>query len=187
MKKLSVLLSITLLVLVAPLAARADWSMPMGDDGYYYNSKGKYVHTNMQKIEIFIPTVSQNQGVIFANPGATDLSSSSWSSNRVNPNYVLLTGNSVSSLTWTSLFTGTVPSTFYLDYLVYGTNRNKPVFGVRLLLENGGLSSWSQLDINNLPSYDRNVVPLPPSAWLLGVGLIGMLIAKRKFGKLNLA
>ena len=176
-----------LMFLAVPLMARADWSLPMGDDGYYYNSRGRLVHTNMTKIEIFIPSISQNQGVIFTGQGVTDLSSSSWSSNRVNPNYVLLQGNSISSLTWTGLFTGTAPSTFYVDYLVYGSNKSKPVYAIRLLIENGSMTSYSQLDINNLPSYDRNVVPLPPSAWLLGVGLVGMLVVRRKLRGSNSA
>lgn len=182
-----VLIVVGLMVFAVPYMACANWGFSMGDDGWYTKKVGNRttdVHTNMTKVELFIPSVAANTGYTWAGQGVTNLSSSSWSASKINPTYVLAQGPSVSSLYWDVLFSGSAPSTFYMDYLVYGNNKNKPVYAIRLTIKNGvpdfSSSGWSYLDVNHLPSYNRNPVPLPPSVWLLGAGLVGAFVMRRK-------
>jgi len=171
-------------LLFAPLVAHADFSFSIGDDGYYPNSNK---HTAISKVELFI---YDSPGVAFTGSGATDLSSSSsgvnkWSATLVNPTYVLLDGKkNLNDLYWTTLFSGTAPETFRFDYLVYGTN-NKVAYAISMTIVNGVPnftqgSGWVALDPKNLPNYNRNPVPLPPSVWLLGTGLVGAFLVRKK-------
>lgn len=175
------------LLLFAPLAAHADFSFSMGDNGYYPDSNK---HTNISKVELF---VYNSPGVTFTGSGATNLSSSSsgvsgWSATLVNPTYVLLDGKkNLSDIYWTALFSGTAPETFRFDYLIYGTN-NKVAYAINMTIVNGQPnftqgSGWVALDPKHLPNYNRNPVPLPPSAWLLGVGLVGAFFVRKKMAK----
>ncbi len=175
------------LLLLAPLVAHADFSFSMGDNGYYPDSNK---HTNISKVELF---VYNSPGVTFTGSGATNLSSSSsgvsgWSATLVNPSYVLLDGKkNLTDIYWTALFAGTAPETFRFDYLIYGTN-NKVAYAISMTIENGVPnftqgSGWVALDPKNLPNYNRNPVPLPPSVWLLGTGLVGAFIFRKKMMK----
>ena len=179
--------AIGFVLLFAPLVAHADFSFSMGDDGYYPNSSK---HTKISKVELFI---YDSPGVTFTGSGATDLSSatsgvSGWTATLVNPTYALLDGKkNLDDLYWTTLFSGTVPETFRFDYLVYGPN-DKVAFGISMTIVNGVPSvtqgsGWVALDPKNLPNYNRNPVPLPPSVWLLGTGLVGALLFRKKMAK----
>jgi hypothetical protein len=101
---------------------------------------------------------------------------------------VLLDGKkNLTDIYWTTLFAGTAPETFRFDYLVYGTN-NKVAYAISMTIVNGVPnftqgSGWVALDPKHLPNYNRNPVPLPPSAWLLGVGLVGAFVFKKKMAK----
>lgn len=177
------------LMLFAPLVAHADFSFSLGDDGYYPNSNK---HTNISKVELFI---YDSPGVTFTSQGATNLGSNdspinvlTWSANRVNPTYVSLEGwLNVKDIYWTALFAGTAPETFRFDYLIYGKN-DKLAYAISMTIENGVPnftqgSGWVALDPKNLPNYNRNPVPLPPSVWLLGTGLVGAFIFRKKMMK----
>jgi len=178
---------IGLLLFLAPLVAHADFSFRIGDDGYYPNSSK---HTNISKVELFI---YDSPGVTFTGSGATNLSSASsgvsgWTATLVNPTYVLLDGKkNLEDLYWTTLFSGTVPETFRFDYLVYGPN-DKVAYAISMTIVNGVPnvtqgSGWVALNPQNLPNYNRNPVPLPPSAWLLGAGLVGAFVFRKKMAK----
>jgi hypothetical protein len=178
------------LLLFAPLLAHADFSFTMGDDGYYPNNGNK--HTNISKVELFI---YDSPGVTFTSQGATNLGSNNspisiltWDATRVNPTYVAMEGwLNVQDIYWTALFSGTAPETFRFDYLIYGKNE-KLAYAISMTIVNGQPnftqgSGWVALDPKNLPNYNRNPVPLPPSAWLLGVGLVGTFLIRRKMAK----
>jgi hypothetical protein len=170
-------------LLVAPVIAHADWGFSMGDDGYKPGTTTHY--DNIKKIEFFIPNVQQNAGITWSGQGVTNLSASGWTATKINPTYVLATGPSVGSLYWNLLFSGNAPSEFRLDYLVYTGNKNKPVYAVSMTIVNGVPnfsqgSGWVALDPKHLPDYNRNPVPLPPTVWLLGAGLVGAFVFRKK-------
>ncbi len=175
-------------LLVAPLVAHADFSFSMGDDGYYPNSNK---HANITKVELFI---YDSPGVTFTGQGATNLSSSSsgintWSATLVSPTYVLLDGSkSLSDIYWTALFAGTAPETFRFDYLIYTGKNEKLAYAISMTIENGVPnftqgSGWVSLKPNEIPNYNRNPVPLPPSVWLLGTGLVGAFVFRKKLAR----
>ena len=166
-----------------PAGASADWGFSMGDD--CWNPGHTQHYDNMTKIEFFIPSVPENTGVTWSGEGVTNLSSSSWSATKMNPAYVLATGTGVGSLFWTLVFSGTAPSEFRLDYLVYASDQSNPVYTISMNIASGVANftqgtGWVALDPGEVPSYDRNPVPLPPSAWLLGVGLVGAFAFRKK-------
>jgi hypothetical protein len=172
-----------IVLLLAPVGASADWGFSMGDDGW--NPGHTQHYDNITKIEFFIPSVAQNAGITWSGEGVTNLSSSSWSAMKVNPTYVLATGTGVGSLFWTLVFSGTAPSDFRLDYLVYTSDSSNSVFAITMNIANGVANftqgtGWVALGPGEVPGYDRNPVPLPPSAWLLGVGLVGAFAFKKK-------
>jgi len=174
-----------LFALFVPYIAHANFSFSMGDDGYYPNSNKQ---AKISKVELFI---YDSPGVTFTGQGATNLDSSSsgvstWSATLVNPTYVLLDGTkSLNDISWTSLFSGTVPEQFRFDYLIYDGKNEKLAYAISMTIVNGVPSTtqgsgWVTLDPNHLPSYNRNPVPLPPSVWLLGTGLVGAFIFRKK-------
>jgi hypothetical protein len=179
--------------ILVPVNAYADWGFRFGDDGW--NPAGT-THYNFSKIEFFIPDLPENAGVTWSGNGVSNFSSTdssnpslSWNTGttKVNPTYVLATGNTVNgTLYWDVLFTGDVPKNFRLDYLVY-TNDSTPAFALRLKIKDGQLSTnansgWTPLILSSLSNYDRApaAVPIPPTLFLMGAGLIGVIVLRKK-------
>ena len=112
----------------------------------------------------------------------------SWNANtqKINPTYVPATCTAIrGSLFWDVLFTGTPPAEFTLDYLVYkNTNSAQPAYGIRMTIKNGVpdfTNGWTILDLKNLPNYNRTpAVPVPPTIFLLGAGLIGIAVLRKR-------
>lgn len=175
------------LSVLAPAAARADWGFRMGDNGYIPGGSD----VGFSKIEFFIPDVSQNAGITWSGEGVGNFSNTQWNSDRINPTYVLATGSRITgSLYWDFLFTGTVPADFRLDYLVYtNINSSNPAFGISMTIKNGipdfTSGGWTSLDIMNLSAYNRTsaAVPVPPAVFLLGAGLVGVVMLRKKVRK----
>jgi hypothetical protein len=182
-----------LLSVFVPAIASAEWGFRLGDDGY--TPAG--IDVNFRKIEFFIPDVPQNSGITWSGSGVSNFSttdrpdpSSSWNTNtqKINPTYVVSTGPAITgSLYWDVLFTGAPPADFRLDYLVYrNTSTGNPAFGVSMSIKNGvpnfTSSGWTALDVRHLPGYNRTpaAVPVPPSVFLLGAGLIGVIVLKKR-------
>jgi len=173
-----------LLFVFTPAIASAEWGFRMGDDGY--TPAG--VDVNFRKIEFFIPDVPQNAGITWSDSGVTSFSNTQWNSQKINPTYVLATGPAITgSLYWDVLFTGTAPADFRLDYLVYrNLNTTNAAYGVSMSIKNGvpnfTSTGWTALDVRNLPSYNRTpaAVPVPPSVFLLGAGLIGVIALRKR-------
>lgn len=175
------------LMVLTPAITRADWGFRMGDDGYIPGGGD----VRFSKIEFFIPDVSQNAGITWSGNGVSNFSNTQWTSDRINPTYVLSTGPGITgSLYWDFLFTGAAPADFRLDYLVYrNTDSRNPTFGISMTIRNGipnfTSTGWTSLDIRNLPAYNRTsaAVPVPPTIFLLGAGLIGVVILRKKVQK----
>jgi hypothetical protein len=173
-----------LLSVFAPNTAYATWGFRMGDDGY--TPAG--VDVNFRKIEFFIPDVPQNSGITWSGSGVSNFSNTQWNSQKINPTYVLATGPAITgSLYWDVLFTGTASTDFRLDYLVYrNTSTTNPAYGVSMSIRNGvpnfTSNGWTALDVRHLPSYNRTpaAVPVPPSVFLLGAGLIGVIALRKR-------
>jgi len=168
----------------APTTASATWGFSMGENGDYPIGSQ---HANFSKIEFFIPDVPQNAGITWSGSGVSNFSNILWSSDKINPTYVLAAGPAITgNLFWDFLFTGTAPKKdFRLDYLVY-TNNNSPAFGISMSIDKGvpkfNPSGWTSLNLNNLPNYNRSPVaaPVPPSVFLLGAGLIGVVVLRKR-------
>jgi hypothetical protein len=177
-------LSIFLAFAFMPSSASADWGFRLGEDGY--NPAGG--HVNFRKIDFFIPDVPQNAGVTWSGSGVSSFSNAQWSSQKINPTYVLATGPAITgNLYWDVLFTGAAPVDFRLDYLVYrNTNSPNPVYGISMSIRNGvpnfTSSGWTVLDVRNLPNYNLTsaAVPVPPTILLLGAGLIGAIVLRKR-------
>jgi hypothetical protein len=181
---LTVVLSMFLTFAFMPSIVSADWGFRLGEDGY--NPAGP--HVNFSKIDFFIPDVAQNEGVAWSGSGVTNFSNTQWSSDKINSTYVLATGPAITTgnlLFWDVLFTGTAPADFRLDYLVYN-NGNGPEYGISMLIKNGvpnfTSTGWTALNVRDLPNYNRTsaAVPVPPSVFLLGAGLVGVVILRKR-------
>jgi hypothetical protein len=190
---LTVALCMFLTIAFMPAAASADWGFRMGEDGNTPTGG----HVNFRKIEFFIPDVPQNAGVTWSGSGVSNFSSAyrpdpspSWNDNtqKINPTYVLATGNPVrGTLFWDFLFTGQAPTDFRLDYLVFrNINSTNPVYGISMMIRNGvpnfTSSGWTTLNLSYLPNYNRTsaAVPVPPTVFLLGAGLIGVVVLRKR-------
>jgi hypothetical protein len=175
------------LSVLVPAIACADWGFRMGDDGYIPGGPD----VGFSKIEFFIPDASQNVGITWSGTGVSNFSNTQWSSDKINSTYILATGPRITgSLYWDFLFTGTVPADFSLDYLVYrNIDSSYPAFGISMTIKNGiphfTSSGWTSLDITNLPAHNRTsaAVPVPPAIFLLGAGLVGVVMLRKKVQK----
>ncbi|MBA4391051.1 MAG: hypothetical protein C0399_08945 [Syntrophus sp. (in: bacteria)] len=159
----------------------------MGEDGWNPAHTKRYDFT---KIEFFIAGVPQNAGITWSDTGVSKFTQTGWTAQTVNPTYVSATGPKVTdTMFWNSLFTGTVPKDFRLDYLVYDTNNGSQLklrYGISMNIKNGipdvSSNGWTALDLKNLPSYNRTpaAVPIPPTVLLLGAGLIGVVVLRKR-------
>lgn len=164
------------LSIFAPTTASADWGFRMNEDQYGFGGG------NFAKIEFFIPDVLQNAGITWSGTGVSNFDNAGWNAQQINPTYVLATGpKTTGNMFWDVLFTGAAPTEFRLDYLGYKDNGNMS-YGTTLTIKNGVVTNWAQLNLNNLPNYGRTpvVTPVPPTVFLLGAGLIGMAVLRKR-------
>jgi hypothetical protein len=118
----------------------------------------------------------------FATPGFDMSAYSGWTNFLVNPQYAFATGPGHTNFAsqFNTNFTDTVPAGTYMDWYAYSGGINGTV-----------VEEWRQLVGSptdfvaiTIPRDDpsHNLVPLPPTALLLGSGLLG-LVGLRRFRK----
>jgi hypothetical protein len=186
-----------LISVFAPTIASADWGFNMSE---YGTSPGNPpIVTNFAKIELFITGTNSNNPIYWSGNGAGNISNPNWHAQQINSTYMLLTGPTIQpgtppsgGLSWDTIFTDPADGrkqskSFNLDYLVVNA-QNNAVYGVRWVIQNGRLKPGAGGIIGLDPSvflgaqYNRTpaAVPVPPSIFLLGAGLIGVIVLRKR-------
>jgi hypothetical protein len=179
-KKITICSMAILVVCLWATASFAAFSRGFSEDGIYNGTQYGIV-----KIEIFnLSTSTRN----FASPGAGNFSTGSWTVQMPNPSWVLATNatpGGTNSFDWTLFFAGNSnKAVVNLAYLAYTSTGE--VYGTYINFNKG---SWSYTiianpDIND-PRFNRTgaPVPVPPTVFLLGAGLIGMAVMRKRVHK----
>jgi hypothetical protein len=185
---LKLLVILTLAAVICLPGMVMAWTLP----GAFYEDgtdPNRVNHGQFNKIEVFLM-----DGTTFDAPFIQDASiaSAGWSSTLINPHYSLATGSRTNLL---GPFTVELPepkaTPHTLDYFVSlgnsllysqritwnGTGSGGAYYGwsFPLLPSDGSTYTYDGATGN----YDRNV-PLPPTTLLLGSGLVGLVLLRRK-------
>ena len=184
-----ILLFCCMFVAFTPVIGLADWGFRMGDDGWNPEGTKDY---SFDKIQLFIPEVPQNSGITWSGTGIGNFSSTNgaaisntWKVDTATPTYVSASGSAVTGiLYWDVLFSGSVPNNFRLDYIIW--SNGSPAFGLGLKIKDGVLNTnpnggWKPLKDSEIANYQRvAAVPVPPTIFLFGAGLIGAVVLRKK-------
>lgn len=184
-KKIIICSIAILIVCLWATASFANFSREFSEDGIYNSTQ-----YNIVKIEIFNLSASNRD---FASPGAGNFSAGSWAVQMPNADWVLATNatpGGTQSFNWTGYFMGN-PSwpngaKLYLAYLAYTITGD--VYGSYINLKGG---TWTYPVISNTPltlaqindpRFNRTgtITPVPPTVFLLGAGLIGMAVLRKR-------
>lgn len=166
-----------LVVCLWATASFADFSRNFSENGVYDGTQYSIV-----KIEIFNLSTSNRD---FVPPGAGNFSAGIWSVQMPNDNWVLATDatpGGTQSFSWTDYFDkNSFGAKVNLAYLAYTSTGE--VYGTYIDLNRGNwaYTTITNLDIND-PRFDRSgvVTPVPPTVFLLGAGLIGVAVLRKR-------
>ncbi len=147
------------------------WSQAWQENSYY---NGEY--HSFDKFEAFIMTGPTD----FESTGLTNLSSG-FSALLINPDYSVATGPDFSVGTlfyFTTAFSGSLYDGFAFDVVLWvdGT-----IHGAQHTVYSNGGWVFTELDITKLPNYNRTPVPEPGILILLGIAMVSVAAARRKF------
>ena len=161
------------LFMFTPTIASADWSQEFNENGIYNGTT-----YSITKIEVFKLAGTSD----LASPGMSNFTPGTWTTQMPNSTYAVATNTAgVSNFNWLFTFTGTSSSSISLNYLAYTSTGQ--VFGTALNFNYGG-SGWSTPDITNVdvnnPVYNRSPVPIPPTVFLFGAGLLGVTVLRKR-------
>lgn len=134
--------------------------------------------TGWEGVEAFIINDSGTENANFESPGITNLSEAGWSGNVINSDYAFATGpaTTLDPLSFGTLFTGTAADQYFqIDFLFYDSGGL--AFGASRLWNGSDveLATWNPATV-----YDRSV-PEPSTLLLIGAGLAGVGVARRRF------
>lgn len=120
--------------------------------------------------------------------GLTINSGAGWTASLINPTYALATGNLFDSSTQGNFYFTTratdLTGPFSFDWVLSrggAITEGGTIVGVYNLTWTPG-GGWTGLEFDpaSPPSENRSPVPLPPTAMLLGSGLVGLVLLRRK-------
>ena len=157
----------------------ATFSMQFSEDGVYNGTS-----YNITRIEIF--DLGGNRD--FTSPGLNNFSAGTWTVNMPSINYVTAvntTPGGTGSFEWTLWLTGAQRNAkLDLAYLVYTSTGD--VYGTYINLNKG---TWTFPTISPFDPNDPRFVtlrgglapvPVPPTVFLLGAGLIGVAVLRKR-------
>ncbi|MBA3037597.1 MAG: hypothetical protein FP814_14030 [Desulfobacterium sp.] len=169
------LMVVFLLTCLCATASFASWSQGFSENGIYDSQT--YRITGIEVFKLGGTSSLESPGMSNFSAGTT------WTVDMPNSNYVLATNSTpISNFSWLFSFTGTSSDSLHLAYLAYASTGE--VFGSYLDFNSG---SWSIPTISDLNTNDEafnrstpSAVPIPPSVFMLGTGLLCLVGLRRK-------
>ena len=110
--------------------------------------------------------------------GLTITSPTGWTATLINPQYALATGPAYSgNFYFTTRATDLTAVPFSFDWVL---SNHSDIVGVQRSIYTPG-GGWAYADVTGKPPKEnRSPVPLPPAMLLLGSGLVGLLLLRRR-------
>ncbi len=176
-----VLAFVVITLLCIPLFVSAS-PVPVGDpilDNSWYQAFNESGVGNFDMMEVFM----MSSGDAFESPGFANFTNASWNVDLFSPAYVEATGNPLNNLTFNIWFEGSTSNPLTFDFLAWEGD----------VLKEWATATWTgsgwSIVANSTANYDlsthNRAVPEPSTLMLLGAGLVGIGIFRRKMFRRN--
>ncbi len=171
--KLTVVIAFCLL-LALPVFADITPTRPAIPTGSWTQTFNETYGTSFTTIETFMKT----PGITFGDPlnvtGMNAFTDASWSSDRINPQYVFASGNASTNLNWNYTFSSDMNTPFTFDAYILDGSKNI----LEAVIVNWDGTAWSYdpatLNADSLAHENTAPVPEPASLFLIGSGLFAV-------------